>query len=83
MDGLVQPFGEPIPYNDNSSGVWKHSGIIEIFIAADVASQLDSAKLVIFMDSRDVTGGKTYPVKPIFPSMESDETAMKFTKISQ
>ena len=38
MDGVVQPFGEPIPYTDISSAMWKHSGIIEQTIAADVAS---------------------------------------------
>ena len=73
VDGVVQPFGEAIPYTDTNSTMWKHSGIIEQTIAADVASQLNSAKLVVFIDSQDVTSGKTYPVKSTFPSMESDE----------
>ena len=71
---VVQPFGEPIPYTDTSSVMWKHSGFIEQTITADVVSQLESAKLVVFIDSQDVTGGKTYPVKSIFSLMKSDET---------
>ena len=74
VDDVVQPFGEAIPYTDTNSTMWKHSGIIEQTIAADVASQLNSAKLVVFIDSQDVTGGKMYLVKSTFPSMESNET---------
>jgi len=74
VDGVVQPFGEPIPYADASNTMWKHSGIIEQSLTTDVASQLESAKLVVFIDSQDVTGGNTYPIKATFPSMQSDET---------
>ncbi|XP_065908873.1 uncharacterized protein [Dysidea avara] len=74
VDGVVQPFGEPIPYADANSTMWKHSGIIEQSLATDVASKLANAKLVVFIDSGDATSGNNYPVKATFPSMQSDET---------
>ena len=75
IDGVVQPFGEAIPYTDPDGVMWKHSGIIEQSIGTDVASSLHSSKLVVFIDSptSGTTGSNTYPVKETFPSMQSNE----------
>ena len=75
-DRVVQPFGEAIPYTDPNGVMWRHSGIIELSIGTDVASSLQSSKLVVFIDSptSGTTGSNTYPVKETFPSMQSNET---------
>ena len=73
---VVTPFGEAIPYTDPNGVMWRHSGIIELSIGTDVASSLQSSKLVVFIDSptSGTTGSNTYPVKETFPSMQSNES---------
>ena len=73
VDGVIQPFGEAIPYTDRNSVLWRHSGIIEQSIGADVVSSLQSSKLVVFIDSGVTTDGNSYPIKETFPSMQSNE----------
>jgi len=74
VNGVVQPFGEAIPYTDSTSIMWKQSGIIEQPIGPDIVSNLQNSKLVIFTGSTTTTaGGNTYPIKEIFPSMQSNE----------
>jgi len=73
VNGVVQPFGEAIPYTDPTSIMWKQSGIIEQPIGPDIVSNLQNSKLVVFIDSTTTTGDNTYPIKETFPSMQSNE----------
>ena len=75
VNGVVQPFGEAISYTNANSTIWKHSGIIERSIGTDIAScsNLQSSKLVVFIDSGATTGSNTYQIKEIFPSLHNSE----------
>ena len=71
VDKEIQAFGEPIPYTDPDGTMWKHSGVIEQSIEP---STLQNSELVVFTaDYNITTEGNTYPVKEIFPSLQSSE----------
>ena len=74
VNGVIQPFGEAIPYTDANSDMWRHSGVVEQSIGTDIVNSLENSKLVVFIDSATITGGKGYPIKETFPSMQSNET---------
>ena len=69
-DSEIQPFGEPIPYTNINSTMWRHSGILEYHLDADLISQLDHSELVIFIDSNaSIANENTYVIKELFQSM--------------
>ena len=51
VNGLVQPFGDAIPYTDPNSAMWRHSGIFKQCVGNDIANSFHNAKLVVFIDS--------------------------------
>ncbi|XP_065887043.1 uncharacterized protein [Dysidea avara] len=74
----VISFDEAIPYNNLSSSLWRHSGIIEVSLGDFIITQLQTYHLTIFMDSTNDnktnnTNKSIYPVKSVFPSLKNTE----------